>query len=163
MSADGSSPGQPELAILVGLPGSGKTSFVRAHLSRHVHVSKDLMPHARARDGRQLALVKGALAAGRSVVVDNINPRVADRAPLIAAAREHHARVVGYMFEADVKECLQRNRQRQGRARVPDVAIFTTARRMEPPAPEEGFDEIVRVRLGEGGFSVEPAPAQTPP
>jgi hypothetical protein len=33
-----------ELAILVGLPGAGKTSFHRAHLAAtHRHVSKDLL------------------------------------------------------------------------------------------------------------------------
>jgi predicted kinase len=145
---------RPELAILVGLPGSGKTSFARARLGNHVHVSKDLMPAAARRDARQLALVHEALAAGRSVVVDNINPRVADRAPLIAAARERGARVAGYVLEADVQECLQRNRAREGKARVPDVAIFVNRKRLDPPTPAEGFDALYRVRAIEGRFDV---------
>ena len=44
---------------------------------------------------------------------------------------------------------------------MPDVAIFTTARRLEPPVREEGFDEIVRVRLGDAGFDVETAAASS--
>ena len=106
---------RPELAILIGLPGSGKTSFARARLAGHVHVSKDQMPQASRRDERQLALVRDALAAGRSVVVDNVNPRIADRAALIGAARALGAAVVGYALDADVKECLRRNRARQAR------------------------------------------------
>ncbi len=35
-----------------------------------------------------------------------------------------------------------RNRQRQGKERVPDVAIFTTQKKLVPPALEEGFDEV---------------------
>jgi len=145
-----------ELAILIGLPGSGKTSFARARLAGHVHVSKDLMPSTSRKDARQLALVHEALAAGRSVVVDNVNPGVADRAPLVAAARDKRAAVVGYVLDADVQECLRRNRAREGKARVPDVAIFVNRKRLQPPTPAEGFDALYRVRATEGRFDVEP-------
>jgi len=143
-----------ELAILVGLPGAGKTSFVRARLAGHVHVSKDLMGSTRDRNARQLALVTQALAAGRPVVVDNTNLKVADRAPLIAAARSAGARAVGYLFDATAKECLARNRAREGKARVPDVAIHVARARLEPPSRQEGFDTLYVVRAEGGEFTV---------
>jgi predicted kinase len=147
---------RPELAILVGLPGSGKTSFARARLADHVHVSKDLMRSTARRDARQLALVEEALAAGRSVVVDNVNPRASDRAPLIAAARARSAAVVAYVLDTDVQECLRRNRARSGTARVPDVAIFVNRKRLERPTPAEGFDAVYRVRAVEGQYDLQP-------
>lgn len=144
--------GEPpaELAILIGLPGAGKTSFVRARLPGHVHVSKDLMGRTRDRNTRQLALVIQALAGRRSVVVDNTNLKVADRAPLIAAAHVAGANAVGYFFDATAKECLARNRAREGKARVPDVAIHVARARLEPPTRAEGFDALYVV-LAEGG------------
>ncbi|HEY2943647.1 MAG TPA: AAA family ATPase [Vicinamibacteria bacterium] len=150
-------PSSPEVAILVGLPGSGKTSFVRARLAGHAHVSKDLMRSTRDRNSRQLALVAQALAAGRSVVVDNTNLRVADRAPLIAAARAGAARVVGYFFEATAQECLARNRTREGKARVPDVAIHVSRARLEPPTRAEGFDTLFIVHAEGGEFQLRDA------
>jgi len=148
-----------ELVILVGLPASGKTTFFRSRFAEtHAHVSKDLMPNARDRGALQLALIDEALRAGRSVVVDNTSPRVVDRAPLIAAARRHGARVTGYVFETPRGECLKRNRLREGKARVPDVAVHVAAARMQPPTREEGFDELFTVRAAEGGFAVEPRP-----
>jgi len=145
--------------ILVGLPGSGKTSFFRSRFAAtHDHVSKDLLPNARDKAARQIVLVEQSLRAGRSVVVDNTSPRAADRAPLIAAAHRHGARVVGYFLDTARGECLARNRLREGRARVPDVAVHVAASRLQPPSREEGFDELFTVRAADGGFEVAPRP-----
>ena len=142
----------PELAVLIGLPGSGKSSFARARLSGHVLVSKDLLRNSRRKEARQTELIAEALAAGRDVVVDNTHPRRGDREGVIAQAREAGARVVGYWFDASVADCLARNARREGRAKVPPVAIFIAAKRFEPPALEEGFDALFRVQLSEQGF-----------
>lgn len=133
----------PELIIFSGLQASGKTTFYRSHLSAtHVHVSKDLMIDTRNRDARQEQEIARALAEGKSVVVDNTNPTPAVRAPLIALGRAWGARVVAYYFETTVKDSVARNRLREGKARVPDVALFVTARKMVPPTLAEGFDEV---------------------
>jgi predicted kinase len=117
-------------------------------------VSKDLLGHGRG-DARQRAAIEAALRAGASVVVDNTNATPGDRAPLIALARSHGARVVAYYFETAVSDAVARNRQRTGTARVPDVAIYVAARRLQPPSAAEGFDALFQVRLRpEGGFEV---------
>jgi predicted kinase len=133
----------PELIILIGLPGSGKSTYFRAHFAAtHVHVSKDLMPNARRRDDRQERDIEAALTKGKSVVVDNTNPSREVRAPLIALGRRHGARIVAVYFETDVRTAIMRNRQREGKARVPDVAIFATRKKLVAPTLEEGFDEV---------------------
>jgi predicted kinase len=139
-----------ECVILIGLPASGKTSFYRERFAgTHDHVSKDLMPNNRRPSRRQEQLIAESLASGRSVVVDNTNPSAAVRAPVIAVARKHGAEVVGYFFDTTAADALRRNRARQGRERIPDVAIFTTRKRLELPTAAEGFDRLYRVRLVE--------------
>jgi predicted kinase len=139
-----------ECVILIGLPASGKSTFYRERFAAtHDHVSKDLMRNARRPGLRQEQLIEASLAAGRSVVVDNTNPRRADRAAVVAIARRHGARVVAYVFDTEAAEALRRNRAREGRDRVPDVAIFAARKRLEPPDVSEGFDAIYRVRMQE--------------
>jgi predicted kinase len=133
----------PDLIILIGLQASGKSTYYRERFkATHVHVSKDLMKGAKNRDMRQRELIEAALDAGKSVVIDNTNPTPLVRAPLIEIGRRHGARVVGYYFEVPVKTAVERNRLREGKARVPDVAIYVTSKKLVPPKLEEGFDEI---------------------
>jgi predicted kinase len=144
-----------ELVVLVGLQASGKSTFFRERFAAtHDHVSKDLFPNNRDRSSRQTQLIRAALGAGRSVVVDNTNPTAEERHTPIRLGREFGARIAGYYFESDPHESLQRNDQREGKARVPAVAIFATAKKFAPPSPEEGFDELFRVRLVASGFDV---------
>ena len=118
------------------------------------------MPHdatASNKDRRQAALIRSALSAGADVVVDNTHPGVADRAPVIALARAHGARVAGYHFTAGTREAVGRNRGREGKERVPDVAIFTKAKRIQAPTSGEGFDALHAVAIDpDGEFVVTP-------
>jgi predicted kinase len=154
-----------ECIIFIGLPASGKTTFYRQRFSAtHTHISKDHWPNLTRKDARQAAMIQGALAAGQSVVVDNTNPAPSDRAPVIALARALGARVVGYYFTATTREAVGRNRGRQGRERVPDVAIFTKAKRLIPPRMGEGFDALYHVSIdGDNEFVVGAAPPDLPP
>ena len=132
-----------EVIIFVGLQAAGKSTYYQTHLAAtHVHVSKDLMKNSRNRGATQERQIDEALNAGRSVVIDNTSPTPDVRAPLIAQARRHGARVVAYYFETTVKDAVARNRKREGKARVPDVAIFRTAKQLVPPSFAEGFDEV---------------------
>lgn len=132
-----------ECVILVGLPGAGKSTFARARFPAHDYISKDAFPPgAKDKQARQEAALRASLGAGRAVLVDNTNVSRAERAAIIRVAREFDARVVGYYLEIPTRAAVARNEKREGRAKVPKVAIFTAAKRLEPPALEEGFDEL---------------------
>ena len=135
------------MAILIGLPGAGKSTFFAARLAAtHVHVSMDALPQSKGKRRLQRELLAATLGAGRSLAVDNVNPTIAERAELIALARAAGARVVGYWLDAPPRACLGRNARREGPARVPPVAIFTFAKRFQEPTVGEGFGALWRVR-----------------
>src|SRR4051794_41846685 len=103
---------------MTGLQGCGKSTWVAGHLAgTHVIVSKDHWPHARRREARQRRVVAELLAEGRSVVVDNTNPRPDERAPPIAAARAAGGGGRGGWGDTPAGICPGRNDARQGRRR----------------------------------------------
>jgi len=145
-----------EVIILIGLQAAGKSTFFRSHFAlTHVHLSKDLLHNNRKPARRQHQLIEEALQAGRSVVVDNTNATREERESLIALGHCYSAMVIGYYFEVQLRESLERNRSRQGKARVPEIAIFATLKRLARPSFEEGFDRLFSVRpLGNQTFEV---------
>src|SRR5438128_12251669 len=137
-----------ECVILIGLPGAGKSSLYRQKFaSTHLHVSKDLWPNATKREDRQRNMIDEALASGKSVAVDKTNPTVVERAALIRLARAHGARVIGYFFDVNTRTAVARNAERTGPGKVPNVAIFTAAKRLQHPTRAEGFDQLFRVAI----------------
>ncbi len=88
-------------------------------------------------------------------MIDNTNASLEERSACIAAAHRHGARVVGYFFDCALSECMERNRQRQGRERVPDLGVLSIAKRLVPPTAREGFDALHLVQvLPAGAFEI---------
>lgn len=144
-----------ELVIMIGLQASGKTTFARSRFgTTHRYVSKDLMRN-NSKASRQRQLIEEALQQGLSVVVDNTNPTIEERKELIDLGRLYNAEIVGYFFAVQLKQCLERNRAREGKARVPDIAIFATLKKLARPAYAEGFTKLYYVyNKGDQNFEV---------
>src|SRR5918997_4762954 len=112
-----------EIVNFVGLQASGKGTFFRERFAAtHVHVNKDLFRNNKNPNRRQRQLVEAALKRGLPVVVDNTNPTPEDRVPLLELGRQYGAKVVGYHFDSDVRECIGRNEKRGDKVKVPQVA-----------------------------------------
>jgi predicted kinase len=140
-----------DLIILIGLQASGKTTFreVACPDAGYVVVSKDRMGRRSRKAVRQEVLIRDSFEAGLSVVVDNTNPSLEDRAELIKLGRQYQvASIVGYHFKSTVDQSLERNARREGKALVPRVGILGTAKAYVPPTLAEGFDELYEVTWG---------------
>jgi hypothetical protein len=81
------------------------------------------------------------------------------RAPLIALGKRYGCVVIGYYFLPDVAGSVKRNAAREGKAKVPPVAIYATRKKLQPPTYAEGFDQLYAVRIAdESGFQIQPLP-----
>lgn len=138
-----------ELVIFIGLQASGKSTFYHSYFAdTHDYVSKDRLPNSKKNE-QQAAHITIALQAQRSIVVDNTNPTLEDRAALIALGRVYDAEIVGYYFDAAAKQCVERNKLREGKARVPDKVIYITASRLTQPTYAEGFDRLYSIEIAD--------------
>lgn len=128
-----------EAVIFVGLQGSGKTTCFAEHFAAtHVHVSRDVQKTAAA----ERAIVTDCLKTGRSFVVDDTNPTRQSRARFIGDAKTAGFRVIACFFDTPVRIAIGRNNHRQDKKPIPVPAILRTAKRLEKPALDEGFDEV---------------------
>ena len=128
---------------MMGLQGSGKSTFYTKHLSKdYVRVNLDTLKTR----SRERLLMDECMGEGKSFVIDNTNPTRADRARYIALAREQGYHVIGYFMESKIKDCIARNSLREGNARVPNIAIAATSNKLEIPSFDEGFDELYFVK-----------------
>ena len=144
---------QKTLVIMIGLQGSGKSTFYRSTLAHDcVHVNLDTLKTRH----RERLLIDECLKAEKSLAVDNTNPTREDRARYISLAKDNGYRIVGYFMESKIKDCIARNALREGKARVPDKAIAATSNKLEIPCLDEGFDELYFVKNDGSEMIVEP-------
>lgn len=134
---------QKTMAIMMGIQGSGKSTFYSKHLSKdYVRVNLDTL---KTRHQESL-LIEECFTEGKNFVVDNTNPTREDRARYITLAKANGYHIIGYFMESKIKECIARNAMREGKARVPEKAIAATSNKLEIPSFDEGFDELYFVK-----------------
>jgi predicted kinase len=142
-----------ELIVFCGLQASGKSTFYKQSLvDTHLRLSMDML---KTRNREQI-LLDSIFRSKTPCVIDNTNPTAEDRKVYTDLARENKFFTVCYYFKSVVKECLERNNQREGKKRIRDVGIFSTMKKLELPSYSEEFDKIFYVTLEEdGSFTVE--------
>jgi predicted kinase len=147
-----------ELILLIGLQAAGKTTFYRQRLADgYIHISMDLLRNNPHPARRQAQLIEQVLQAGQPVVVDNTNPTAEVRAPLIALGKQYGCTITGYYFLPDAAGSIKRNAAREGKEKVPPVAIYATRKKLQPPTYAEGFDALYAVHIVEYGvFQIRP-------
>ena len=124
--------------IMIGIQGSGKSTFCRRFLPEVPRVNLDTLK-TRSNEKRMIAECH---KNGCSYVVDNTNPTREDRKRYILPAKSEGYRVIGYFMQSRLRDCITRNDRREGKEKIPAKAIAMTSNRLELPRRSEGFDEL---------------------
>lgn len=131
------------MVLMIGIQGSGKSTFYHKYLSDdYVRVNLDTLKTR----NREEQLVSECFREGKSFAVDNTNPTRADRQRYIPLAQYWGYRIVGYFMESKLQTCIERNNQRSGSAKIPATAIAATSNKLQLPGFDEGFDELYFVK-----------------
>lgn len=141
------------LIITVGLPGSGKSTYL-ARQGVNAISSDDVRrviaddPHDQSMNARIFSviryLIRQRIAAGRPVTyVDATHLTKWERKPYVKIAQRYGCILEALFFDIPIEICLARNQTRD--RVVPEAAIRKMAQQMIPPSKDEGFAKITRI------------------
>jgi predicted kinase len=154
------------LIVLVGAPGSGKTTWACRNGRGVVHVSQDGLIDAITPSGfdhiyrpvyreAENAVARAALRAGHSVIVDRTNRTRAHRARWVQIAREASSPAVAIVMGTAEALCRERNARREGARRLSEERMERMLAAFEPVIPGEGFVSIYFESGVEAGIEME--------
>jgi len=140
------------MILFTGIQATGKSEFYKCNFYKtHIRINLDMLKTRH----REKILIEACLAAKQSFVVDNTNLTKDKRKRYIDEARNAGFEVVGYYFKSSIKEAIERNEQRDGKEKVPLVAIYGSHAKLELPSLTEGYDKLLYVYIDNNNFVVE--------
>jgi protein phosphatase len=144
------------LVVLVGVSGSGKSTFAARHFLPTEVLSSDFCRALVSDNENDQAATPAAfdvlhfvagkrLEAGRLTVVDATNVQPEARKPLVALAKRHHTLAVAIVLDIPEWVCSQRNESRADRDFGPHVLRNQRSqlRRSMNNMRREGFSKVV--------------------
>ena len=142
------------LYMMVGIPASGKSRFAKTLKGKYV--SRDVIRFSLIKDGdayfskenevfaKFIYEIETGLAAGQDVIVDATHINAGSRHKLLS--KIYPDRTVAIVMDTTFETCLERNAKREGRACVPEDAMYSMYNNFTIPNYDEGFDAIIIVK-----------------
>jgi predicted kinase len=150
------------IVVLVGLPGSGKSTYLAQVAPSGGGLSSDAVRRLLADDETDQSihvqvfqtlryLLEQRLAIGRAVTyIDATNLTPEERSPYLEIGRKWNCEVEAVLLDVPLEVCLERN---AGRVRkVPVEALVKMAGKLVPPSVEEGFIRILVIPGGQDRY-----------
>ena len=130
-----------EIIIMVGYPGSGKTSVIKDKFNendQYTILSGDILKTS----AKMIKNAKTFLEDGKSVIFDATNPTIAKRAEYLNLGKTYKIPTRCIYVSTSFDESFNRNSQRPEDQRIPKIAYYVYRKKFEIPKETEGFSLI---------------------
>ena len=141
---------EKEMVVCCGSPGSGKSSFCKNYLPEYVRVNRDTLKTKE----KCLKVAEQEMLQGRSVIIDNTNPKREDRRLFVDLAKRLGFKVRCFEFLTPKDICFHNDYQRIANSnrvhlsgKAGSIPIHTFFKYKEPPQLNEGYYEVNQVNF----------------
>ena len=136
-----------EVIICVGMPGSGKSQFVKRYLKHlgYTHINQDTL---KTKDKCLKTLDAQLKKNDKHIVIDNTNPSSTTRAEYINIVQKYKVPVRVLFFNTPPDVCKHNNAYRESlgeRDRVPEIAYRIYQKNFIEPTESEGCREVITI------------------
>lgn len=159
----------PFMLVMIGAPGSGKSTVVTELLKNHkiiigstddlIQQQADLLNSTYSKvfksldfgalNKQMMKSISGAVEAAANIAVDRTNMSAKSRRPFVQMAKANDYNLIALNFIVDEQvlyERLARRGDLTGKI-IPDFVVKNMLNNYETPSPDEGFDFIFKMEF----------------
>ena len=147
-----------EMIILIGAPGSGKSTFCENYLKNYIRINQDNLKNKKKCFEKTIEAIKD----NNNIVIDNTNPQRNIREEYIKIAKDNNYKVRAFIMKVNKDLAFHlnnlriiNNERKHFSEAVNQIPIHTFFKNYEEPKINEGFDDIVQVNFVPGPFQSE--------
>lgn len=141
-------PQKKEMIIMIGMPGSGKSTFVKNHIEPHGYgvINRDTAKTI----PKCIKECEKFISKGQSVVIDNTNPSIDAREKFTSIAIKNKYTLRCFIMTTDIQlakhNALYRQYITNGAVEhIPDLVYNMYKKKYVEPTSKEGFTEIIKL------------------
>ena len=136
----------PEIIMMVGLPASGKSTFVKKYFGEYTYINQDILKTKKKCIDNTIKALKN----NDNVIIDNTNVDIQTRKEYIELAKQYNYFIRCFVIDVDINLAKHLNKVRYRLTRnsnknIPDIAYNVLSKKYKSPSMDEGFTEVINI------------------